>query len=166
MNEKRYEKISSWFRKSEKRLKAFKTIYVIQPYIVILGYLFCIIIAFLKKDMESVARIVLVPVITFLACTVFRKFLNKSRPYERMEIHPLIIKNKKGQSFPSRHTVSAVIIAMSALYTNVVFGVVMLFIAMIVGALRIMAGVHYVKDVVAGILMGVLFGVMGFYIIL
>ena len=82
-----------------------------------------------------------------------------------MDIHPLIVKNKKGQSFPSRHTVSAVIIAMSVFYINKIWGIIMFAVATFVGVLRILAGVHYVKDVLTGIVMGVLFGVIGFYII-
>ena len=165
MNEQRYEKISSWFRQSEKRLTVFKIIYKIQPYVVIMGYAFCVIYAFVEKDRNVIGRIVLVPAVTFFVCTVFRKFLNRKRPYERMDIHPLIVKHKKGQSFPSRHTVSAVIIAMSAFYINKIFGIMMFAIALLVGVLRILAGVHYVKDVVAGIVMGVIFGVVGFYVI-
>ncbi len=165
MNEQRYEKISLWFRHSDKRLKVFKMIYIIQPYIVVMAYAICVIYSYVRKDTNVIARMILVPAVTFLACTFFRKFLNKKRPYEKMDIHPLIVKNKKGQSFPSRHTVSAVIIAMSVFYINKVWGIIMFAVATFVGVLRILAGVHYVKDVLAGIVMGVLFGVIGFYII-
>ena len=51
--------------------------------------------------LETIIR----PCIAFTVVTIFRKIINRKRPYEAMDIEPLI-KHKQGESFPSRHTVS------------------------------------------------------------
>lgn len=185
MNEQRYERISSWIRKSDTRFKIFVCIYKVLPYIMMIGYLFCIVATLMTGDFEwgntgknviinlrnniksniRIVKVILVPAAAFGICTIFRRVVNAGRPYEKMNINPLIKKDKKGQSFPSRHTLSAAMIAMTALYVNQCFGIIMLMIAAVIGAIRPIAGVHYVKDVVAGFVIGVAFGMFGFYVI-
>ncbi|MBQ3583563.1 MAG: phosphatase PAP2 family protein [Lachnospiraceae bacterium] len=165
MNEENYARISGWFRKKEKRLLTFILFYKILPDIVVLAYAGCILYTVISGTSEQMARIIIVPAVTFLLCTVFRKLINKKRPYEELSINPLIKKEKKGQSFPSRHMVSAAVIAMTAMYIHPLFGTCMLIIAILVGVVRPIAGVHYIKDVVAGFVMGVLCGIAGFFLI-
>lgn len=166
MNEQLYNKISTWFRKSDVRLKLFVFAYRLLPYVTVLGYAASVIYEILYGATKEIAGIILVPAVTFGICTIFRKIVNAKRPYEEMAIEPLIIKNKRGQSFPSRHMVSAGVIAMAALYVNTVFGIGMLAVAVSIGILRPIAGVHYIKDVIAGLAIGVLCGIIGFYFIL
>ena len=165
MTEKNYNKIYNWFNADEKRLKIFKTIYKILPYLVVLGYIAVIISELVTGEKEGILKVLLVPAVTFLLCTVMRKLINKKRPYEILNITPIIKKDKKGQSFPSRHMLSASVIAVSALYVNNIFGAIMLILSIIVGIVRPIAGVHFVKDVIAGFTMGIICGMIGFYII-
>lgn len=165
MNEENYERISEWFRKDKRRLEVFVFIYRILPCFVIIAYGFVIIYEIFYGSMEDRIRITAVPAITFLLCTVFRKVINEQRPYEALKINPLIKKEKKGQSFPSRHMVSVGVIAMTAMYVNRIFGVVVLGIGVLIGIIRPMAGVHYIRDVAAGFAFGILCGVLGLFII-
>ena len=41
----------------------------------------------------------------------------------------------------------------------------MLVIGLVIGIIRPIAGVHFIKDVVVGFLMGIVCGILGFYII-
>lgn len=165
MNEENYERISEWFRKENKRLKLFVLIYRILPYFVIIAYGIVIIYEIFYGSMEDRIRIMAVPAVTFLLCTVFRKVINERRPYEALKINPLIKKEKKGHSFPSRHMVSVGVIAMTAMYINRIFGVAVLGIGVLIGIIRPIAGVHYIRDVVAGFAFGILCGVLGLFII-
>lgn len=113
---------------------------------------------------ERIIRVVLVPAVVYLGVSIFRKIYNAPRPYEVEDISPLIPKDKKGQSFPSRHTVSATIIGMSCLYVNVGLGIFTLLIALLIAFLRVKARVHFVRDVVAGYSIGVIVGIIGFFI--
>ena len=73
-------------------------------------------------------------------------------------------KNTKGKSFPSRHTASAAVIAMTLLYVNIPVGIVFLAIALLIGISRICARVHFPRDVAAGYLYSVIMSVLFFYI--
>lgn len=91
------------------------------------------------------------PSIAFIILSVFRKIINRKRPYELYNYKPLL-PHKSGQSFPSRHTLSAVIIALVCLDINIYLGLFMLFIAFIIAVSRIIAGLHHISDVIVAII--------------
>lgn len=95
------------------------------------------------------------PLTSFLIVTIFRKIINRKRPYETMDINPLV-KHKQGESFPSRHTVSAFAIAFVCLQVNLPLGITMLILAIIVSSSRILCGVHYISDVLSAIIIALL----------
>ena len=95
------------------------------------------------------------PLSAFLIVTLFRKVVNRPRPYEAMNIEPLLT-HKQGESFPSRHTVSAFIIALMFTHVNVYLGIMALIVAIIISGSRILAGVHYISDVVVAILIAII----------
>lgn len=165
MTEKNYKKICEWFNKDKKRLDIFRRVYKILPYFIVGGYLLAILLELMEGQIERIIRVLIVPSISFLLCTVVRKIFNRKRPYEVLNITPIIKKDKKGQSFPSRHMVSAGVIIVSSFYVSSIMGVVMLVVGLIIGIIRPIAGVHFIKDVVAGFLMGIVCGIVGFYII-
>lgn len=115
--------------------------------------------------MMMLCRIILVPLTGFVAVSLIRKLFNIKRPYVRYNIEPLINKEKKGESFPSRHTFSIGIIAMVCMYTNVWLGIAMLLLSVILALSRVLAGVHYIKDVVAALVLAVIWGVAGMVLI-
>lgn len=102
--------------------------------------------------------------IPFVLLTVFRRAYNRPRPYEALGITPLIAKEKSGQSFPSRHVFSAFIIAMCWLRFEPTVGAVLLVFGLILGIIRVLGGVHYISDVVAGGLFAVVCGLAGLWI--
>lgn len=68
----------------------------------------------------------------------------------KYNIKPLFVKDTKGESMPSRHVFSITIIAMCWLYVSVPVGIIMLMLVEIMAASRVLAGVHFVRDAVAG----------------
>ena len=86
--------------------------------------------------------------------------LGRRRPYQTWDIQPLIKKYSLGKSFPSRHVFSATVIAMLALMINPWLGGTMLFLAAILAILRVLGGVHYPSDVLAGYVIGILVGLL------
>lgn len=110
-------------------------------------------------------RCILVPGISFVAVSVFRKAFNKPRPYETLDIQPLIVKDTKGKSFPSRHAFSMFMIALCWLYWMPPVGIALCIAGIAMGIVRVLGGVHYPVDVVAGMLVAVVCGVVGFWII-
>lgn len=104
-------------------------------------------------------RMLLIPGISFVLVSAFRHIVNRSRPYEN-GIIPLWQKDREGHSFPSRHVFSASMIAMSILQVNSTAGFMLLVLAGVEGAIRVLAGVHYCSDVAAGWIIGVVCGFM------
>lgn len=96
----------------------------------------------------------------FLAVSFVRRRINAKRPYERFGFTPLIKKDKKGCSFPSRHTFSAAIIAVNIGVYCLPLGIAVGVAALIIAFLRVVLGVHFIKDVVFGLLCGIALGLV------
>lgn len=167
MNQERYEKISNWFLEKEIRYKLLKLCYSLLPVLVGVIYAGIMAAAFLFMEMDVVGKVkvVLVPGVTFAICTIFRHLIDEKRPYEKMDIVPLIKKDKRGQSFPSRHVLSAAVISVSGFYVNFYVGMVLSLLTILIAVIRPVAGVHYIRDVLAGMALGVICGYVGFFVI-
>ncbi|MCF0109593.1 MAG: phosphatase PAP2 family protein [Erysipelotrichaceae bacterium] len=107
---------------------------------------------------DKLPKVILIPGIGFVLVTLVRSWLNKPRPYEVSGIPPLIDKKTKGKSFPSRHSFSSTIITMAGLYVCKPFGIFLALITCFIAYLRVAGGVHFRKDVIAGIVIGILLG--------
>lgn len=115
----------------------------------------------------SFEKALLVPAISFVLLSIGRALINRPRPYEAFEIPPVIKKDTKGNSFPSRHVFSATMIAMTFILHSPFFvlGLIFLGVSIVLAVVRVVSGVHYISDVVAGILVAVVAAVVGYLII-
>lgn len=113
----------------------------------------------------DLAKFVVAPAIGFVALSIFRKFCNAPRPYEVFAIDPLIQKDTIGRSFPSRHAFSMMMIACSWLAWNLPVGIVLGLCACTMGCIRVIGGVHFPRDVVAGALFAILCALVGYVFI-
>lgn len=120
------------------------------PFITFIVYPLLIIYLYFTKN-YLLPEIIICPLISFCLVTILRKIFNRKRPYEKMNIKPLV-KHKQGESFPSRHTVSAFAIAFACLRFNFLLGIIMIVIATIIACSRILCGVHYISDVISAII--------------
>jgi membrane-associated phospholipid phosphatase len=103
------------------------------------------------------------PALCFAAVTLLRLLIKRPRPYETTGagIDPLVKKSSSGNSMPSRHLASAVVIGLTVLPQSLLFGLLCLGAACALAALRFLEGVHYPTDLLAGGLLGAVFGVIG-----
>ena len=120
-----------------------------------------------KDALGSLLRAILVPGVSFALVTVVRKAINAPRPYEVFEAAPVIPKDTHGNSFPSRHTFSIFVIAMTfcAVCPIAWAGPAMLAAGAMLAVIRVVSGVHFPRDVVVGAFLGVLAGIVGFWIV-
>ena len=111
---------------------------------------------------ECVLPYVLIPGISFVLVTIVRNQINENRPYETWDITPLIPKKTKGHSMPSRHIFCTTIIAMCVLSLDVSMGTGFLMLSAFFAYVRVVGGVHYPRDVIAGYITGVIWGLLLF----
>lgn len=164
MKEKDYIHITNFFRKTKFKKELIKISSKLLPLIVVAIYFICIGLLFIKRD-SKIILFVLIPAMDFIFISIFRKIINAERPYDKYKITPLVdFKHGKGKSFPSRHTASAFIIAMGCLYINLNLGLFMFILSILIGLSRIASGVHFVRDVVAGMSISVLLGYLCFFV--
>lgn len=130
-----------------------------------LSYPMLIIFMVLQRDV-NVIRAVLVPGISFVLLSLFRKVINRPRPYETFDVPSVIKKDTKGKSFPSRHVFSATIIAMTFLLMSpwTWLGVVFLGVSILLAIVRVISGVHFISDVSVGFIVGVLAAFLGYVV--
>lgn len=157
-----YEQMAAWFRRRPRLCKLLLFMNTLIPAVFYTSFPVLLLLQ-LAGDGHWL-RSILTAGIPFIALSVFRKLWNRPRPYEALGITPLIPKEKKGQSFPSRHVFSAFIIAMCWLYYIPAVGVVLLVLAALLAVIRVVGGVHYISDVVAGFVFAVACGLIGFWI--
>lgn len=111
-------------------------------------------------DIGSLWKYVLIPGASFVLLSLIRARIDAPRPYEALEIDPLIRKDTKGRSFPSRHVFSIFVIAMAWLSFEPPMGVVLLVLSTLMAVVRVVGGVHWPRDVVAGALCGITAGAL------
>ena len=122
-------------------------------------------VPFACYPLQLIARAVFVPAFVFLGGTLLRARLNFPRPYEQPGFTPLVPKETHGKSFPSRHALSAAVLAAVWCYFYPAAGACMVVVALLICALRVLAGAHYVRDVAAGALLGFALGAAGMWLL-
>ena len=106
------------------------------------------------SDPWRLVPLVGVTAVGFVAVSFFRRRFNAPRPYECCAHAPRIARDGAGKSFPSRHTFSAFAIAASWFAASVPVAVVLLVAAGVLAVCRVLGGVHFPRDVVAGAFIG------------
>jgi membrane-associated phospholipid phosphatase len=128
------------------------------------SYPFCLLLLCLQKD-DRLWPCLVVPGVSFGVVTLYRHLRNAPRPYEVLDIVPLLSKETRGHSFPSRHVFSVFILAMTYLWLCPPAGVVFLVIGVLLALCRVVLGVHFPRDALAGAFIGVLSGILGYWYI-
>lgn len=123
-----------------------------------------LVVLFLEKN-PFLLRAVLVPAVSFVCVSLFRNFYNAPRPYEKFGVPPVLEKDTKGKSFPSRHVFSVFVIAMTIFYLHPGAGILLGILGAVLGGMRVLGGVHEPRDIAAGAVVGIVSGVIGFYLI-
>ena len=164
MTKEQYEKISRPFRTPAPR-KRLLTINKVLTYLGYAAYPAMLVYLFFTAVNRLPAAIV-VPGTGFVLLTAVRRLINKPRPYEALDIQPIIIKDTIGNSMPSRHVFSMTEIALTAMIINPVLGSLLMFFSLCLACIRVIGGVHYPADVAAGIISAMVWCGIGYTILL
>ncbi|MDO4943218.1 MAG: phosphatase PAP2 family protein [Lachnospiraceae bacterium] len=155
MNEQLYKKLSAPFCRTEKCVKTLIYTNKILTASVYLAYPVALYAAY-RRSYAQLLMSVVIPGIFFVLLSVFRDWYDAPRPYEKLDIEPIIKKDTKGHSFPSRHVFSAFMIDMVIFPLSKVAGIVYFVIAVLIACIRVLGGVHFPKDVIVGALAGII----------
>lgn len=164
MTREQYIKITEPLRQDPEKTKRVVLMNQILTGVVFILYPIYVVVLYAKRD-PNLLRAILVPAVSFVLVTVFRKMLNVPRPYEKFDIPPVIAKDTKGKSFPSRHVFSVFIIAVTIFSSYPLLGILVGLIGVAMAVIRVFGGVHEIRDVVVGAVIGFVCGVIGFYVI-
>ena len=155
------EKIFFWnvrlFTKYKAARYILRFVYKLLPMVMLVAYPVLLVHVYFT-DLQSLPKLVLVPMHVFLGVTLLRVIIDEQRPYERFDTPSVFGKTTKGKSFPSRHTASAFIIAMAFMYVDFWWVMLAMLIALLIELSRIMAGAHYIHDVLAGMAISIVAG--------
>ena len=163
MTESRYRAVHAWFETHPAALRMLRLSNKILPALIYCAYPLMIAWLLLHRD-PRVLRALVIPAGVFLGGTLLRKVLNRPRPYEVYGIPALTPKDTVGQSFPSRHLFSAAVISVCGFWLWPPAGIFLTCITLLLAPLRVLAGVHFIRDVTVGALSGAFIGILGFFV--
>lgn len=99
--------------------------------------------------------------IPFCLVSLLRKYIGAPRPYEIYDFYEKKPKGSEKNSFPSRHAFSVFAIGTLLLFAYPVFGIVLLLLGVALCVCRVLLGYHFIRDVLAGALIGVISSLIG-----
>lgn len=164
INKRVYLKITNYFKNNKKARFGLVLVYKLLPFVVFAAYPVMLVYTMIWQQ-SLFLQTLLVPAGVFILVTILRKLIGEQRPYEKYGVPSVFGKTTKGQSMPSRHTASAVIIALALLKINFYFGIATLCIALLIALSRLLAGVHFIRDIAVGAGISVLFGIAFIFLI-
>ncbi|PKM55448.1 MAG: phosphatase PAP2 family protein [Firmicutes bacterium HGW-Firmicutes-5] len=130
----------------------FIAVYSSSFFLVIYGILFIQLL--ITKDLIFIPYVI-GPAMSLLSVMILRRFIKRKRPFETFDIKPFIT-HEKGASFPSKHGTSAFAIAIAMMWVHPLIGSIGLLLAVLTGLSRVMVGVHYPSDIIAGVFIAIL----------
>ena len=158
-----YERIRPFFVSHPPYLSLLKWVNRLVTLLMPLLYVYVLWSVYLENSKRwEVLAYLLVPASGFILLSVIRKQINWPRPYEIGMLPPLLDREGKGSSMPSRHVFSAAIISIVAWGVNPNLSILGLSLALLLAGVRVLAGLHFVRDVVVGFVVALLWGIVSF----
>ena len=127
------------------------------------SYIFLVVYSAFK-DRSALPMLILGAAVPFVLVTLLRHFIDAPRPYELYDFFEYIPKEKKGHSFPSRHVFSAFVIATLTIPASIPLAAAIYLLGISLSLSRVFLGLHFIRDVVAGALIGIISGVIAILI--
>lgn len=152
---------------SERLVKVLKICDILAVASVVCIFVFCAVKMFLMSLLNGALFLILAAV-PFVMVSALRVIVSLPRPYELYDFSEFTSRMphyKSGRSFPSRHVFSAFLIGTLVLGFVPFLGITALVAGVILSVLRSVLGIHYVKDVVAGVVIGVASGLVGMLVL-
>ena len=128
--------------------------------------LFCFTTAAIATtSLVSALRFCVVIGAPYVIVSVARRMINAKRPYELYDFYETAPKNKTGVSFPSRHSFLIFAIATASLPISPVAASILFVLGVLLAISRVLTGIHFIRDVLAGALIGIFISLVGLFIL-
>ena len=163
MQKEQLERTFAWFRARPGRIAALKCANAVCTGAAYAAFCAEVAVRLARRD-GVVLQMVVTCGVSFVLLSLVRALLDRPRPYEVYGLPPLLPKDTRGKSFPSRHVFSICVIGTSLLYLTPWLGVVLLALGAVLAVCRVVSGVHFERDVLVGAALGILSGMIGFSI--
>lgn len=102
--------------------------------------------------------------VPFVLVSLLRRVIKAPRPYELYDFLENPVKNSTGNSFPSRHSFSIFAIGALCLFVSLPVGIITLALGVVLCFCRVALGLHFVRDVLAGALVGLTTSLIGGFV--
>jgi membrane-associated phospholipid phosphatase len=151
-----------------KFVRTLKILGVLSVFYVAGGFLYGVAVLIYSGQYLFALHLSLVTAIPFLVVSLMRVLIDSPRPYEVFdipELEEMRKRRKRGKSFPSRHVFSAFLIGTLWLYFNTLYGIAAIILGSFIAIERVILGIHFPKDVIAGAAVGILSGIIGILVL-
>ncbi len=162
-----YAELSAKIKNNNGLVTVLKVLDKAITYITVLLYLGLLVYGLLQISVQGATllyRSLVIPGVSFVVVSLFRKVASAPRPYEVYGFTPALNKDTKGKSFPSRHVFSIFIVAMAYFQVSAVLGCILIIMGLALAVIRVVGGVHFIKDVIAGALIAIIIGIICFWL--
>ena len=116
------------------------------------------------RSRGSLVEVIVGAAVPFVFVSIVRRLIRAPRPYELYDFYENLPKDKSGSSFPSRHAFSAFVIGTLAMPHSIILGVCVLALGVILSVARVLLGIHFIRDILAGALVGAISGILALLI--
>jgi undecaprenyl-diphosphatase len=113
-----------------------------------------VMVYLLRNDRKLFIKVAASSLIVILIVALVKKICFFPRPFSQDGVN-LLISHIADSAFPSKHTAVAFSLAFGIFLENKHLGIWLLALALLIGLSRIVTGVHYPADILAGILIGI-----------
>lgn len=160
-----YQKNFAFYESRPQAKRVVVLVNLLLPYLFMLAYLLLWVYAYDTIEQRDQVTLLFSPVLSLITVTAMQLFCERPRPYEEQGagVTPMIEKNAKGNSFPSRHIACAVSIAMAFIAHLPLIGAILLVFSVMLAYTRFTVGVHYISDLLVGAGIGLFFGILPFF---
>ena len=162
MTKQQLQTAADWFRAEPWRVPALQGVNTLCVGSAAAAFFWGVLVSPGLHDPKLTLRLVLTCGVPFLALSAVRHVLDLPRPFEVYGMEPVLPREKPGRSFPSRHVFSIFVIGTSWLFLTPWVGAALLALGVLLAALRVVAGLHFPRDVICGALLGAAAGAIGF----
>ena len=159
------EKLLFKVYKSKKATLSFRIISALSVIFSVFAYCVLLFLSFYNSIYEGVSVLVSAA-LPFFAVGFVRMLIDAPRPYELYTFYENKPKERAGRSFPSRHAYSSFVIATIAFAYSIPLGIGLLLMGFALAASRVLLGIHFIRDVVCGSVIGVVSGLIGIFFVI